>query len=330
MQKHWEKIIQQIETNYKINTPDDWCENEKSKLKRFQKDLEIKIKSLIVKDLAIAKEFLSNKVIHTYTELSEERRNEMLEKYIIDKDVTNPKIQIRTLEKNLNKNEPPYHNKMKDIFSIYVYGMLFDHSMSYYENFDDEQESTLLQERKQDLSNKIKQFYDTYFWVYYFHYEEGKKNHKIGKAVLIIENKDKVILKNVEDDTATDFIGCIEIENSNQHLYLDLTAIQTKEKHLRITVYIGLGKVYPLLLGVYTNIYGNNSMVAGSIILEKVNDISIIQKMTPTSYSLSEAVKNGVDENIVEFLGKREKNFIKTPAGILTKIKLEEWKRIKN
>lgn len=330
MQKHWEKIIQQIEAKYGITTFADWAENNKFKLKRLQSDLELKIKKLIVKDIAIAKTFLPKSVISTYTDLSEDERTEILENYIAQGKLTNPKIQIRTLENNLKESELPYHDKMRNLFSMYVYEMLFEHSISYHENLDDEQKSLPKKRQQEGLSKKIEQFYNTYFWVYYFHYEEGEKNHKIGRAVLIIENKDEVTLKNVEDETATDFIGFLEMENNSQHLYLDLKTIQTKEKHLRITVFIGSGKVYPLLLGVYTNIYGNNSMVAGSIVLEKVNDISIIQKMKPTSHLISEAVKHGVDKNIVKFLKKREQNFIKTPSGILTKVKLEEWKKIKD
>lgn len=331
MEKHWENIINEIELKYQIKSNEDWAANKKEKLKKFQTSLELKIKTLIVENIVIAKEFLSKKVIHTYIELPEDRRLEILEKYIIDGYISNPKIDIRTLESNLSKKDIPYHKKMLNIFSMYVHGMLFEHFMAINNNNESseecEDEVTIQQV---NLSGKIQQFHETHFWVYYFHYEEVSKKHKIGKAILNIENKDKVLLRNVDAETATDFIGCFEIENSNQHLHIDLTAIQTKEKHLRITVYTGLGKVYPILVGVYTNIYGNNSMVAGSIILERVDDISLIQKMQPNSYCIEDAVKNGIDESIVHFLRKREQNFIKAPAGILTIPKLIEWRIIQN
>lgn len=323
MQEHYYKIVKKISDKYNVKSTDEWLYNKKAKLKRFQSSLEIKIKEIVIKDINVATEFISKKVIHTYINLTEERRRESIEKYILSGEMVNPKIDLRTLEAAFNNSKPPSHKKILNAFSIYIYKTTFEYSYSL-----SEEESTLAvppPTKIENIEKKLHQFYGTHWWVYYFHYEEENRIGKIGRAVLRIDSKYKVILENVESETSTHYVGNFDVETSNQHLYFDLTAIETKEKHLRITLYIGVGKVYPLLLGVYTNIYATNSMAAGCIVFEKVDDISIIQEMKPISFNAEEAEKNKISLNIVDYLSRREKNFIKSPSGILTISKLGRW-----
>lgn len=323
MNKHWQSIIEQINTEFGIQFSDDWLNNKKNNLKKFQSALELKIKSTIVQDLIIAKAFLDEEVIHSYVDLSEEDRSEAIDNYVVSNRILNPKIDLRTLEKALTKQKTPNHRKILNSFSVYVNGMLFEHSYSLVES-----QSPSNVQRHKEKSNKISQFYDTYWWVYYFHYQDYQRISKLGRAVLSIQGEDKVFLENIDTETSTNYVGNINMENSNQHIHLELTATKTLEKHLRILLYIGVGRVYPLLLGVYTNIHANNSMVAGSIVFERVNDISIIQNMKPQSFLFDEALKIGIDKNIVDFFRERGRNYLKTPAGILTKASLESWKEI--
>ncbi len=326
MKNHWNEIIYQVEQKYDIKSSDDWTKNGKQQLRRLQSALEIKIKSAIIGDISIAKEFLPNNAIHVFKELPEDKRKESLERYIIEKKA-NPKIGLRTLETHLLNKSMPRANKILNAFSIFVYDSLFEQSF-----IENDTNLKVIQSKSKvspkNLTQKLEQFYDSHFWVYYFHYDEDNFSHNIGRAVLKIQDENKVLLNNVEAETATDFAGSMEIENGGQHLYFDLKAVNTREKHLRITVHIGFGRVHPLLMGVYTNIYANNSMVAGSIVLEKVNDILTIQNMKPQCFFIDEDIGNHISPSIVNFLRERAKNFLKTPAGIFTLSKLDDWKKI--
>lgn len=327
MNTHWQAILKKINHHYEIKKHENWLENDKIKLKTFQSALEQKVKVTIIENVMIAGEFLSKKNVHAFIELTKEQRVAVLDTYIFNNELKrSPKINDRTLEKVLCQAEKPKHNRIADIFAIYIFGTLFEDSLSTLENNRPIPLITIHPiGRPNSLSEKLAQFYGTHWWVYYF--DETNHTNRIGRAVLTIQNRNQATLTNEETETSTHYLGHIELEYSSQHICLDLTAKGMRDKHLRITLFIGIGRVYPLLLGVYTNIRGDNAMVAGSIILEKVEEISTIQQMQPGSFSPTSAKSAGIDESIIAFLKDRNKNNLRIPSGIFTKEKLRTWKK---
>jgi len=327
MNEHWQKILNRIEEEYGIKEHQDWFLEDRSKLKRLQRTLELRVKAAIIRNAIIAKEFMPQKLIYDFIELPKDRKESILENCLINNKMGKKiKIDDRTLADIFSTRNKPYHARIRNIFAIYVYDMLFDYSFSLIEQDRVDSMETGLGENNFDTQSRIlAQFYGTHWWVYYF--DETNHANSIGRAVLTIQNKNQVTLTNEETETSTHYLGHIALEYSSQHICLDLTTQGMRGKHLRITLFIGLGRVYPLLLGVYTNIRGDNAMVAGSIILEKVEDISIIQQMQPSSFSPTSAKAAGIDEAIIAFLKDRNKNNLRIPSGIFTKKKLSTWKK---
>jgi len=327
MNAHWQTILQKINQQYEIKKYENWLDNNKIKLKTLQSSLEQKVKTAIIENIMIAGAFIRKKNVHTFIELTKERRIAMLDTYIVNNELKRSlKIDDRTLERALGQATKPKHGRIADIFAIYIFGTLFDASLATLEN---NRAIPLLAVppigMPNSLAEKLALFYDTHWWVYYF--DEMNDLNRIGRAVLTIQNSNKVTLTNEETETSTHYLGHIALENSSQHICLDLTAKGMRDKHLRITLFIGIGRVYPLLLGVYTNIRGDNAMVAGSIILEKVEDIAVIEQMQPDSFSATSAKAAGIDESIIAFLKDRPKNNLRIPSGIFTKKKLSTWKK---
>lgn len=319
MISYWQHIKNKIESEFGVNHPTDWCVRGNEKLKKLEAKLERTVKDKIANDIFIAKQFLKNSVVSDFVDSGERRA--LIEKYVLSGDLENPKIDVRTLENFIIEGIIPTQKRIKNIYSIYVFNQPFTVASSEFE-----MKNNLSEDEPSEPSNslKINNFHNTTWWAYYFHYNESQKLGLLGRAILEIKKDGDAYLKNIEHETSTDYNGKIHLEISNQHLIINLWSEGTKEKHLRINVFVGMGKVYPLLIGIYTNIYSNNSTVAGTIILEKTkNDITQLEM--PKTFNFQEAQGVGINKLIVEFLQNREQNFIKAPSGILTAEMLERW-----
>ena len=325
MNKYWTSIINKIEQKYNIQNAQDW---NNMRLREFQTSLKVKLKKHIVENDTIATSFFKdNDELEVFLKLNGEQRTRKLEEYLSSTTapiVEDIEIDTRTLQKYLiSKEIIPNHKRIRNAFSIYVSNLLYEHSLIKFEPTAQENYQEEL-EHKYQINKKVIEYYDTSWWVYYYHYDEKRREGMLGKALLIIKNKDNVYLQNVPDETATHFEGRITIDESVQHLYIDLLSSNLREKHLRITLFCGIGKVHPLMLGVYTNIYSTNATVAGSIVFQRIEspDSQILESK---ALSFDNTDCNEINPSIIDFLRDREKNFIKSPSNILTVDSLQQW-----
>ena len=326
MDNYWELIIQQIENDFEITNQKDWKANGSHKLKLFSKALVEKLITAICTDNNIAKLYLiNNETLTDFLEKSEDERILEIRRLSATESSAMEKLAIdnRTLLKWLNSKIAPDHNKVKNIFSIYKYGFTYEQFLIKCKiNSSKKFKSGIYNHHKSDL--KLLEFNNTFWWVYYFHYDENNRQGGIGRAFLTIKGKEDVYLQNVEDSIVSHFDGSVLIEDSKQHLYFDLQSSSTKERRFRITVFCGIGKVYPLMLGVYTNIYANNATVAGSIIFEQITNVKN-EALVSEAYTYEEAERKGIDINIIEFLKSRSQNYLKSPSNILNHQKFAKW-----
>ncbi|MEZ4888635.1 MAG: hypothetical protein R3E32_28175 [Chitinophagales bacterium] len=318
MHIHWQYVLKKIEEQYEIKNPSEWNDNNKAALKKLKDDIEGSVRNAILQNTDIAKKFIKDKRTNFFT-LPLEKKQACLEKLISEGNVINFRLDERILMSKFEERKYPSQERIRNCFSIFIFNKLFRQFCQ-----SNLQPIDTMTNKVEVESNRINQFNNTYWWVFYHHYEETSRTGKLGKAILNISDKNTVFLQNVETDTSTHYEGKIELEESNQHLYLDLRSIEGRGKHLRITVFKGIGKVYPIMIGVYTNIYSNNSMAAGSIVLEQIKN-HFEEVFEANSFSFKEAQSNGVSPTIVQFLKERGQNYLKAPNSILTIDKLKEW-----
>jgi hypothetical protein len=316
---HWNTIIAEIWHLFEIEEYDDWIRDNKFRLKECHSVLGKKLKKITLDNNTIAEHYMSSTELKEFISLDSESKKIFIEECVRIKSVR-LNIDIRTLETVLKGNKMP-NERIKDSLAVYVSNQVFDMYS------EEKRKSSRTKQSLHNISNdKIRVFEDTHWWIYYYHYDEVKRIGNIGRALLFVDSLNFVTLENVESETSTHYEGILELDTSNQHLSFDLKAVKTEEKHLRIVVFKGGGKVYPFLLGVYTNLYANNSMAAGSIMMEQIMNISEEVNNGPQVFSLKEARSKGIDPIIVDFLAKRENNFVKVPGSILTKSKFKIWR----
>jgi hypothetical protein len=296
-QSTWQKIIDKIQEQMGVKSVEDWKRDEFALVKSFGNKLTEKLTTLITQNPELAK------CLQDETNTKKEPR-----------DWRNYKIDDRTLIGYLTEGKTTTHKDKRNALSLFAFEKPFDEVLN----------ETDLETPLHNTHLKIKQFYHTNWWLYFYDYDDHKRIGRLGRAVLNIYDKHHAEILNIETETATHYRGRVEVDNTNQHLFFDFTSMEANEKHLRISVFVGNGRRYPLAIGVYMNIDRYNSMPSGTIVMEQVTDLTI-DNMQPSIIEFDKAEEMGVDISIIEFLREREKNFIKAPNSILTIKDLKKW-----
>lgn len=320
-------MLRKIEDDFQVKSSSGWTDE---KLAELQAQIQEKVNKAIVNDLQIAKRFISKELYEDFCESSLKHREKFIDKA---ENSISPtpygKIDTRTLAKVFRREKTNYHARIRHCFSIFAFGAIV-----FYQNEESANETLQATNHTHTNNHKLDLLLFTDWKVFYFHYDEDLRKGFLGMALLKIEGYDNVQVKNIGSETSNNYLGNMQLEKSNQHITFELNGVLTKEKHLRITVFVGIDKIYPLLLGVYTNIYSSNSIVAGTIVLEKVKNDSDMEDLFPMIIDFDDCDKTGIDTSIASYLNSRFYNFIKAPSGILTKQKLAQWielqKRRKN
>lgn len=317
MEDYWINIKKEINNQFGISNNTQWTNDNLDRLQLF---VQSKVMSVVMDDDNIASAFFEPKELKVFIKLDRKQKEKYFDE-LPDSYKVAYTLNRRTFVAFLFEDNAPGQKRTRNILSIFIYGKLYEASLLEFTPT----ESSKRSEKSLNLSiNKLTLFNKTIWLVYYYHYDEELKTGFLGRAILEIDDENNVKLKNVPDKTATDFHGHLELEVSTQHLAIKLWSKETAEKYLYIRVFIGAGTSYPILLGMYINNYGDNAIVAGTIILELASENNN-HNLNPARFSFDEAVLLGLNESIISFLQKREYNFIKAPSGILTLEKLKRW-----
>jgi hypothetical protein len=313
--KHWQKIIDKIQEEMGANSANSWQDSDFALVKLFSAKLTEKLKNMVAQNHILAN-LLDDKNYLAYRNKAQDEIKKLIQTDI-DKKGAGSKYVLdnRTLIPYLIEGNIPSQKRTKNAFCLFAFDMPLDEFMASFEN---EVQNT-------NTHLKIKQFYNTHWWLYFFDYDDHNRVGRLGRAVLTISDKHHAEIQNVSSETATHYRGRVEVDNTNQHLFFDFTSSETNEKHLRISVFVGNGKCYPLATGVYMNINARNSMPTGTVIMEQVTDTTIIETMKPILVDFDKAEEQGIHKNIVTFFIEREKNYLKAPHGILTINDLGKW-----
>ncbi len=309
-QSTWQRIIDKIQEQMGVTSMEDWKRDDFALVKSFGIKLTEKLIILVAKKPELAK-FLQDET--NYQEKTEQEVITQIKK--TSKILENYKIDDRTLIGYFIEGKTTTHKDKRNALSLFAFEKPFDEVLN----------ETELETPLHNTHLKIKQFYHTNWWLYFYDYDDHKRIGRLGRAVLNIYDKHHAEILNIETETATHYRGRVEVDNTNQHLFFDFTSMEANEKHLRISVFVGNGRRYPLAIGVYMNIDRQNSMPSGIIVMEQVTDQTIIENMQPSIIEFDKAEEMGVDISIIEFLREREKNYIKAPNSILTIKDLKKW-----
>lgn len=305
----WQAIIDKIQEQMGAKSEQDWKENNYALVKAFGNRLTEKLIGLVAKNKDLAKHLKDET---DYQNKSEQEIAAFIKKTtkVLDK----YQIGEITLRGYFTGNKTTPHQDKCNALSLFAFEKPF------YELITQTEYDTV-----QTKHLKITQFYNTHWWLYFYDYDDNKRMGRLGRAVLAIGENDQAEIQNVESETATHYKGKVEVDNTNQHLFFDFTSDLANEKHLRISVFVGNGKCYPLAVGTYMNITAQNTMPAGIVVIEQVIEPDKIAEMKPMLIEFDQATQFGVHESIITFLQEREKNYIKAPQGILAIKQLDRW-----
>ncbi len=266
---------------------------------------------------------LALETIKSNSEMSQEEISEKLSEKnikITSSELSRAKIDSRTplnSKIKLQKIERALDKLLLDQFSF-----VYNSTSNSYEKTSKSFHSTEI------IADKLQLYYNTHWALYY--YQDSSSHARlrdgISKAILHVLNDGKVEIENPKLESATDYVGTIELHDNQNNLIFHLRTKDTKEKKFEINLIIGEGKVYSLAVGQYTNLDSKGAIVGGTVVLEQIDVKSAEQLLQPIFYEFgSQAYKQELNPNIRRFLSDKRMNFMRVTTGIYTNEQLGEF-----
>jgi len=164
---------------------------------------------------------------------------------------------------------------------------------------------------------KLNDFFDTKWWLYFFVDDTSNKSdsYGIGRTCLYIKKSGEVFLKNLNISGRTDYIGTVSLP-APEYLLFSLQTKNTGEKSLNMRIIIGRGDIYPINMGMYSNITSVGKVVSGSVMLQRFTGDS--KEFKPFFFKNNSADYEQLEPNIRKYFSCKWQNYLKATNGIST------------
>lgn len=165
-------------------------------------------------------------------------------------------------------------------------------------------------------NNKLSMFLDNQWYLYYYVRGESiaKEKDAIARAILKIgPDAGSVFIENKFDLGESNFQGKVELYKENYLLFFLKTEVG-QEGYLFINTFIGREIIYPVSIGIYTNINRDlTGFVAGTIILEHIPKAETLRTKKPKLYIFGSTEFEELAPEIRQFFSRKEDNLIDVP-----------------